>query len=167
MDQEKTVTCGHDLARHAAMETTSRLIAALVNEGLAYVTTEDPGPLSNVCSFTLVCPKGQDSSSACMTIYLRQGTSYRLLLPTKPEEYAVFTPPLEPADIVFPVIIQDIADSNVPQELEHRPEKVFDVVAPWICAGQDMARTLRGELVSSADTQGNITSPKLPSIFIV
>lgn len=165
MDGEKTVTSGPDLAQHAAMETTSRLIAALVNEGLAYVTTEDPKPPGNVFSFTLVCPRGQDRSSVCMKIHLREGTSYSLLLPTKPEEYTVLMPPLEPADIVFPVLIQDMADSNAPQQLEHRPEKVFDVVAPWICAGQDIARNLRGELENSADNQGMITSSKLPSIL--
>ncbi|GAB1313026.1 IucC family-domain-containing protein [Madurella fahalii] len=147
------VTCSLKLAQEAGMETTSRLVAALVNEGLVDVTAEHLENTNNVSNLILRQPKSQGSSSVRIKISLRRGTSYMLLPPTEPEEHTVIMPGLDPADVVGPVVIEDLTASNAPRRLEHRPGKVFDVVAPWICTDQNMAVQLRGELENSADNQ--------------
>ncbi|KAH6630929.1 IucC family-domain-containing protein [Chaetomium sp. MPI-SDFR-AT-0129] len=156
---------GLTLAQQAAMETTSRLVVSLLNDGLVDIALED-GQLSTgrVSSLTLVSPKDWDGVSTRITISLRRETRYKLLLPTTPEESSpILTPPLEPADIVGPVVvIQGTSESggNGSPQLVYRPEKVFDVVAPWVCPDQEMATKLRGELENSADNQGIIINPK-------
>jgi hypothetical protein len=159
LDQGETIQDGLDLAQQAAMETTSRLITALVNDGLVHVTAEGGKLSSSISTLTLGSPTDRGKSSACMRISLRRGTRYELVLPSKPGESTVLTRPLEPADIVGPVVIRDMAGSDGPQRYEHRPEKVFDVVAPWICPDQAMAGKLRGELENSADNQGAVSCP--------
>jgi hypothetical protein len=158
LDEGETTQNGLDLAQQAAMETTSRLITALVNDGLVHVTAEAGKLSSSISTLTLGSPTNREKSSACIKISLRRGTRYELLLPPNPGESTVLTPPLEPADIVGPVVIQNMAGSG-PQRFEHRPEKVFDVVAPWICPDQAMAGKLRGELENSADNQGAVSCP--------
>lgn len=154
MEHEESVPGSLDLAEEAAMETTSRLVAALVREGLVDITTEEPKARDNVSKLTLVRPKSQSSSSARIELSLRQGTRYRLISPMKPEEHTVITPELDPADIIGPIVIRELTGSNVSRRLEYRPGNVFDVVAPWICTDKNLAAQLRGELENSADNQG-------------
>jgi hypothetical protein len=156
LDRGETIQDGLNLAQQAAMETTSRLITALVNDGLVHVTAEDDKRSRIISTLTLGSPTDRGKGSVWIKISLRRGTRYELLLPTKPGESTVLTPSLEPTDIVGPVVIQDMAGSIDPQQFEHRPEKVFDVVAPWICLDQAMAGKLRGELENSADNQGAV-----------
>ncbi|QRV86850.1 hypothetical protein RhiJN_14868 [Ceratobasidium sp. AG-Ba] len=144
------LTHNAQLSQDASMETTSRLLAALVNEGLVDFTVQE---IKSVSSLALQCLGGQKNDSACVIVPLRQGTKYKLAPPAMPDEAAVITPELDPADIVGPVIIQHEVASNAAQQLEYRPEKVFDVVAPWICNDQEVAAKLRGELENSADNQ--------------
>jgi hypothetical protein len=160
LDRGETIEDGLNLAQQAAMETTSRLITALVNDGLVHVTAEDDKRSGSISTLTLGSPTDRGKGSVCIKISLRRGTRYELLLPTNPGESMVLTPPLEPADIVGPVGVQDVAGSNGPQRFEHRPERLFDVVAPWICPDQAMAGKLRGELENSADNQGTVLRPR-------
>jgi hypothetical protein len=155
MDHEKRVTSSNTLAQDAAMETTSRLLAALVNEALVdIVTTGDPRKPSNIYDLTLVRRSGSGGSSAALKLTLCPGTSYKFVVPAYPEESALITPELDPADIVGPIIIEEQTGSNATQRLESRPEKVFDIVAPWICTNQEVVTKLRAELKNSADNQG-------------
>lgn len=156
MDHEKAAINGLDLAQDAAMETTSRLIAALVNEDLVHITNEGPQEQNDIHKLTLEQPNGLRSSSARIEISLRPDTGYSLVLLAEPEEHRVITPDLNPADIVGPVVIEDTVGSDVLRRLEYRPGKVFDVVAPWICSDQDVAARLRAELEDSADNQGTV-----------
>jgi hypothetical protein len=160
MDQGATMQNGLNLAQQAAMETTSRLITALVNDGLLHVIAKDGKLPAGVSTLTLASPTDRDKRSTCIQISLRQGTRYELVFPTKPGESTVVTPPLEPSDIVGPVVIQDTAESDAPRRFEHRPEQVFDVVAPWICLDQAIAGKLRNELENSADNQGAVSCPR-------
>lgn len=158
---------GLSLAQKAGMETTSRLVAALLNDGLMNITAEDGQFSGRVSGLTLVSPKDWDGSSTRITISLRRDSKYKLVLPTNPEEYPVLTPPLEPADIVGPVVIQGTVESNGLPQLVYCPGQVFDAVAPWVCPDQDMAGKLRGELENSADNQGIVVLSPSPKCYFL
>ncbi|KAG8688762.1 hypothetical protein FRC11_004822, partial [Ceratobasidium sp. 423] len=139
------------LADDAALETTSRLLAALVNEGLALATIED---LNDVSSLVLWSHNELNVNPTRILVSLRQESKYELVLPTtqiageaiKP----VISPEFDPADVLGPVMIRH-PDGR--EQALYRPEEVFDVVGPWICDKQQVLTKLRGELQNSADNQ--------------
>ncbi|KAL5632321.1 hypothetical protein ACGC1H_005328 [Rhizoctonia solani] len=135
------------------METTTRLLAALVNEGLVFITSEDP---VDVSSLFLGHLKEQNAKSTRIVARLRQGTEYRLEMPVTRKEgqviIPIIVPELDPADILDPIMIEN--PDGLAQRI-YRPEGLFDVVSSWICDDQEVVAKLRGELQNSADNQEN------------
>ncbi|CAE6342302.1 unnamed protein product [Rhizoctonia solani] len=143
------------LAQEAAMETTSRLLAALVNEGLVFVTADDSSDVSSLFLSTLTENSPRPTR---IVVELRQGTKYRLEMPVTQKEFEEqatipivrVVPELDPADILAPIIIEH---SDELKQRSYRPEEVFDVVGPWICNDEEVLVKLRDELQNSADNQ--------------
>ncbi|QRV99013.1 hypothetical protein RhiJN_27032 [Ceratobasidium sp. AG-Ba] len=150
MTSDKPLKENLELPQDAGMETTSRLLAVLVNEGLVKATAQDTDTIS--CLF-LSSTNDQKNSSEGIQVSLRQGTKYRLVSPATHDGPMVVIPDLNPADIVAPVTLSSQVGSNASSQLEHRPEKVFDFVAPWLRAEKEVVTKLRGELKNSADNQ--------------
>ncbi|CAE6482845.1 unnamed protein product [Rhizoctonia solani] len=149
MASNKNYWDGVKLAEEAALQTTTRLLAALVNESLVSVTSED-----NVSSVFLGFLKEQNAKPTRIMVHLRWGSKYRLEMPVAQHAGQVFTPiivpELNPADILDPIMIED--HNGLLQRL-YRPEDVFDIVSPWICDDQEVVAKLRGELQNSAYNQ--------------
>ncbi|KAK6531992.1 hypothetical protein TWF694_003155 [Orbilia ellipsospora] len=141
------------IAHEAALETTSRLIAALVNEGLVAVTVED---LKDVSYLVLKCHSKLINDSTRILVSLREGTRYELWTPAAGITIAAedcvsaISPELNQADIVGNIIIQHLSGR---EEVVYRPDEVFDVVSPWICDNKKVVAQVRAELQSSADNQ--------------
>ncbi|KAH8887246.1 hypothetical protein GQ53DRAFT_796431 [Thozetella sp. PMI_491] len=114
----------------ALLETTSRLLACLANERLVSVSIVDG---NKELELHLAPLQDQDYGICFIIVPLAEGTTYSV-------RNGTLIPELDPSDIVQP--------PTVPQ-----PDKVFEVVQPWICPDTVVGERIRQELKNSADNQ--------------
>ncbi len=142
--------------RVAEFETTSRLLACLVNEGLVHASVvHDP---SSAVSVWLELRSWEESPGDRGTIRIRAAASPASRL-IRTEESLQTT--VRPIDLAPPVVIahrhDDTTTGELPGMVELNLAGVFDIVTPWLMdqgLDRDKQNQIKAELENSAQNQG-------------
>lgn len=147
--------------RVAEFETTCRLLACLVNEGLVHASVVHDD--SSAVSIWLELRSWEESPGDRGTIRIRAAISPASRL-IDTEESLQTT--VRPIDLAPPVVIththNDATMGELPGMVELNPAVLFDTVTPWLVdqgLDLDKQKQIKAELENSARNQGLYVSP--------
>lgn len=136
------------LAQQASFETTSRLLSALVNEGLVRGIVTRPGP--NGLSLQIQCPEpAQKQSNLTILVGLAEGISYDSKAMTLPSL-------LHPDDLRLPVMVVQGDSLGKFRQSEVNPGVLFNRMYPWFGKDESARTKIVNELDNSARNQGRL-----------
>ena len=132
--------------KQASFETTSRLLSALVNEGLVRATVTFTGPTGFGLQIEGPGPV-RNGSDLTVWVGLAEDASYNSVTMTLPSL-------LHPDDLRLPVVIVQSCSQGRLTQLEVGPGALFDRMYPWFGQDESARMTIINELDSSARNQG-------------
>ncbi len=140
------VHVSHSLKEQAAFETTSRLLACLVNEGLVKAFTCSNG--------TCLCLRNpQETGTGSDELIVSVGLSEVF---AENATFKLTKSLLHPEDLRLPVAIRHATGDVQYKTTEPDPVALFDAIYPWLGGNEDARRQIVQELMSSAGNQGEL-----------
>lgn len=133
------------LHQFAQFETSRRMIACLVNEGMIDASVDQSGYLNLI-------PTKDSQEGSCLSVRVGlTGDAATEWLGSTSKPY------LQPSELSVPVMVRREQDGQVEDVAETDPTVLFKLMSPWFTSGntsQEAVDTITRQLKSSAENQG-------------
>lgn len=144
---------GTDAAHMQALhESTSRLLATVVNENLVHSEVQFPNcteePLLIIRSKKHAPQSSQPIISVALVSDIRYDTETRRV-----------TPAIYPEDMLLPLIIVSASKGEKGAWFESDPVKLWNLMFPWFGAQPQVQKLLSDEIGNAASNQGSFSAP--------
>ena len=135
------------LRQRALFETTSRLLAAVVNEGLARGSVSRSEQGKDLGLRVHGCETSKEDLGLSIWVGLAGDVPYDAV-------HLTLISPLYPTDLKLPVLIMNAQSTSAKERRELDPGVLFSIMYPWFGNDKAICARIEKELTDSARNQG-------------